>query len=345
MTIRPTSYIIGFLIGMVILTATTVGIIAVLRIDWSGEGGSGLSEAFKYDLQKYQKIDPALFHYHQVAEIPINMREPRAIAVGTDDQILVAGDKLIHVFAPDGAKIKEMALATEPYCLTVGNVEHAFPGRLYVGMWDHVEVYDPEGTRIASWPTLGILTSLAIAENDVFIADAKAKIVWKCDVDGKQLGHIGRRADSPDAPGFVVPSPYFSAAMSSDGLLRVANPGAHRIEAYTLDGHLELFWGQTGERIETFCGCCNPSHIAILPDGRIVTAEKGIPRVKVYSSTGDFESVVAGPETLSPNPSAAVETRDELRLRPVDVAADSHSRILILDPAAHCVRVFVENEK
>ena len=32
-----------------------------------------------------------------------------------------------------------------------------------------------------------------------------------------------------------------------------------------------------------FFGCCNPAQLAVLPDGRFVTAEKGIPRVKIYS--------------------------------------------------------------
>lgn len=144
---------------------------------------------------------------------------------------------------------------------------------------------------------------------------------------------------------FVVPSPYFPIAMGPDGLLRVSNPGAHRVEAFTLDGHLELAWGKPSERIEGFCGCCNPAHLAVLPDGRIVTAEKGIPRVKVYSAEGTFEGVVAGPESLSPNLAAATETREDLRLHPVSVAADSRGRILVLDPVARCVKIFVENQK
>ena len=241
--------------------------------------------------------------------------------------------------------IKTIPLESEPYSLTVGNAEHAFPGRIYVGMWDHVETFAPDGNRLATWPKLGILTSVAAAEKEVFVADAHAKVIRQFDPDGKQLGQIGRRADSRDAPAFVVPSPYFPIAMAPDGLLRVSNPGTFHVEAFTLDGHLELSWGKPGERIEGFCGCCNPAHLAVLPDGRIVTAEKGIPRVKVYSTEGTFESVVAGPESLSPSLAAATEAREDLRLHPVDVAADSRGRILVLDPAARRVKIFAENEK
>ena len=87
--------------------------------------------------------------------------------------------------------------------------------------------------------------------------------------------------------------------MAPDGLLRVVNPGMHRIEAYTPDGDLESFWGRRVDGIEGFCGCCNPANIAILPDGRIVTAEKGIPRVKVYHGRGQFVAWWPGPEMLA----------------------------------------------
>jgi len=361
MTTRPRKVIVELLIAGGLFAAMVAGAIALLGIDWSGEGGSGLSDSFKYDLQKYQNIDPSLFRYHSVAALPIDLSEPRAIAVGIDDQILIAGDKAVDIFSPlpweagqrsvaaDPVPVafearKKIVFDVEPYCLTVGNAEHAFPGRIYVGMRDHVEVFAPDGMRLAVWPAMGMLTSLTTSEKEVFLADAKARIVRQCDVEGKPIAQIDGRIAGRSSPGFVVPSPYFDVAMSPDGLLRVVNPGAHRIDAYTLDGQLELSWGRASEQIDGFCGCCNPSHIAVLPDGRIVTSEKGIPRVKVYSATGEFEGVVAGPETLSPNPSAPVETRDELRLHPADVATDSHGRIFVLDAAARCVHVFVENQ-
>jgi hypothetical protein len=207
----------------------------------------------------------------------------------------------------------------------------------------HVEVYDAAGRRLASWADLGpkaILTSIALAERDVLVADAGNRLVWRYDTAGKLLGRIGKRDPQEKIYGFVIPSPYFDVAVSADGLVRVANPGTHRIEGYTLDGHLETMWGQHAETIEGFCGCCNPAHFAILPDRRFVTAEKGIPRVKVYSEDGKLDGVVAGPETLAPWTTIVEETRPEHRLPVVDVAADSRSRVLVLDPGAGRVRVF-----
>ena len=69
----------------------------------------------------------------------------------------------------------------------------------------------------------------------------------------------------------------------------MANPGARRLECYTFNGDLESIWGNTSSQIDGFFGCCNPVHFAIFSDGRFVTSEKGIPRVKTYRENGDFE--------------------------------------------------------
>src|SRR5262249_4676088 len=126
------------------------------------------------------------------------------------------------------------------------------------------------------------LTGLTTSAKDVFVADAGNRVIWRCDHSGKVLARIGEKNKERNIPGFIVPSPYFDLEMHPDGLLRVANPGRHRVEAYTVDGDLELAWGVASTAIDGFCGCCNPINIALLPDGRIVTCEKGLPRVKVY---------------------------------------------------------------
>lgn len=330
-------------IGLVIALAIGIGAGAWLSIDPSGERGSGLPLSCDYNLDKYEKIDPAMVHYRQSALIPVAMAEVRGIAVGTEDRIFVAGDKTVRIFTAEGKRVQEIALEHEPMCLAVGNAEHAFPGRLYVGMSDHVEIFVAENKRQAVWDrpaNRARLTSIALSEEDVFVADAGSLVVWRYDLTGKVVDRMGRRDESEEGAGFVVPSPYFDVALAPDGLLRVANPGRLRIDAYTFDGHHELSWGKSGVAVRDFCGCCGPSNIAILPDGRVVTAEKGIPRVKLYNESGEFDCVVAGPEILAPNLKAAIETCDEHQRHPADLAVDSRSRILVLDPVARCVRIF-----
>ncbi len=143
-------------------------------------------------------------------------------------------------------------------------------------------------------------------------------------------------------PGFIVPSPFLDVLIHRDGLLRVNNPGRHRVEAYTFDGDLEAAWGKPTAGIEGFCGCCNPIAIAALADGRLVTCEKGIPRVKIYSAAGDFESVVAGAESFPENAHACTDLNDCIH-GGIDAAVDSGGRIYILDIVTSDVRVMQRN--
>jgi hypothetical protein len=85
--------------------------------------------------------------------------------------------------------------------------------------------------------------------------------------------------------------------------------------------------------IEGFCGCCNPTHIAILRDGSFVTSEKGIARVKIYNRLGNLISLVAGPDQF-------IEGTEGL-----DLATDSEQRIYVLDPKQKAIRIFEKNDE
>ena len=328
----------------VVLLAVGVGIFAVSRVNRSGDAGSGLGEAFDYRIDEHKKVDPALIRYEQTGEIPTGMQQARGVAAGPDDRIYVAGDEVIHVFDSAGSLDSKIALDSRPSCLAVGGREHAFPGRIYLGAGRQIEVLDAEGKSLDRWEVPGEkaqLTSIAAAENDVFVADCGNRIVLRYDTSGKLIGRIGQRDEKHGVHGFVIPSPFFDVAVAPDGLLWVVNPGALRLEAYTFDGRLELFWEKKpGAEIEGFFGCCNPAHFAILPDGRFVTAEKGLLRVKVYGDHGQFDCVVAGPEELDVSPPAGTQDRFDHQFKAVDVAADSGGRVLILDLAGGTVRVF-----
>jgi hypothetical protein len=325
-----------FLSAAAVVLAVAVGVCAVLRYDLGGERGSGLPVAFRYDRGALGKTDPSRVLYRPAGEIAVPLREARAVAVGPADRIVVTGDRALVVFEPGGAKVREVALTEEPRAVAVGHEGHAFPGRTYVALKTRVEVRDPEDRRVATWDDLGpnaLLTSVAVAERDVLVADAGQRVVHRYDPAGRLLEHIGGRDQAKDQGGFIIPSPCFDVAVSSDGLVRVANPGKHRIEGYTFDGHFEVSWGRPGESLESFCGCCNPANFALLRDGRFVTAEKGILRVKVYSSEGQFLGVVAGAETW-PEDQPPV----------LDVAADGRGRVLVLDPRAAKVRIYEAKE-
>jgi sugar lactone lactonase YvrE len=263
---------------------------------------------------------------------------PRRIAIGPDDRVYIAAGNAVSVLDREGTQINDIGLGTEARCVAV-----AGDGTIYAGVRDHVEVFDSKGKRLATWDSPGKrtwFTGLAVGEKDVFAADAGNRVVLRYDKSGKLAGRIGERNKERNIPGLILPSPYLDVKLGSDGLLRVNNTGRHRVEAYTPSGDLEFSWGKPTNAIEGFCGCCNPVGLALLPDGRYVTCEKGLPRVKVYSSEGTFESVVAGAESFVENAKATfVKGTEDCRLGGLDAAVDSQQRIYILDLVANDVRV------
>jgi hypothetical protein len=304
------------------------------------EAASATANPWAYDDSKVRKTDPKLLHYHEVSHFRCARPSPRCIALTQDEHLLIGAGKYLSEHSVDGTRVSEIALADEVRC-----VGAAPDGSLYVGLRQHVEVFDRKGQRRDTWPSPGsksYFTGIAAGEADVFVADAGTRAVLRYDRSGRLKGRIGEKDKTRNIPGFIIPSPFFDVEIARDGLVRVANTGRHRVEAYTFDGDLELAWGTPGWAIENFCGCCNPINLTLLPDGRVVTFEKGIPRVKVYTAEGGFESIVAGAESFAAN--AKVCGPNDCTLGGLDGVADAKGRIYILDLVAAETRV-MERDK
>ncbi len=328
---------------VVVVVAILVAAAAVWMVDRGGESGSGLPKEFAYQIDEYKRIDPALIAYRQTEVFPSNMQKATAVAIGVGDEIFVAGDRAVRVFGRGGKELRTIELEAPPSCLALGPPGHQREGNVFVGIGDHIEEYNSDGKRTANWPSLGkraVLTSIALTGEDVFVADAGQSRIHRLNLSGEPVGAIGDYGNKNNHAAFAVPSPFFDVAIHPDGWLRVTNPGALRIEAYSFDGNLELFWGQSGAEIDGFFGCCNPASMAIFPDGRFVTAEKGLIRVKVYSADGHFESVVAGPETFGASAATANDSLSDHEYSAVDVALDSAGHVIVLDLTTAQVHVF-----
>jgi len=328
---------------LVVAAALAVGLWMVLRADTAGLGGSGLDGRFNYDLSKVRRTDPALVGYEQAALFDTGLADARAIAVRPEgNRIYVAGaDRggrgAIRVLDSDGNVVAAIETDGQPRCLALAG------DRIYVGMKDHVQVLD--GALRTRWKPPGgspVLTSIAVAGQDVFVADAGNRMVRRYDLAGRPTGSIDGKAGRPEETGFLLPSPHFDLAIAPDGRLRVANSGRHRIETWTFDGHLEGAWGRFGVDIEGFCGCCNPANFALLPDGSFVTAEKGLPRVKVYDAEGRFRSVVVGADAFPAEYACINRGTEACPAGAMDVATDQAGRIYVLEPHEKTVRVFVK---
>lgn len=328
-----------FVVVLLVVVAAA-GVIAVLELDTTGRTGSGLSEAFDYDLTALAQVDPNLILYEELGRpVDTGFTQSRAIALGPDGRMYVAGDRAIRVFDDAGSVQRVIDVTGRPQSLTV-----AHDGTIYAGVEDHVEVFGDQGQRLASWGPLGdeaVLTSIIRHGDSVFVADAGHRVVLHYDVTGELIDHIGEKDPDRNIPGFIIPGPHMDLAVTRDGLLRVVNPGRHRIEAYTFDGDLEFWWGEGSVDIEGFCGCCNPVNFALLPNDGFVTSEKGLVRVKVYNSDGGFVGVVAGHEQLTHGVHAKIcATPEECQGAGLDVAASADGRIYVLDTTDNVIRVF-----
>jgi hypothetical protein len=333
----------GAIIVVVVVIAVAVGAYALMQIDTWGARDSQVSERFQLDLTAQIAIDPRLIGYVEQAQHDLSLAEPHALAVGPGNSIYIGGQDAVEWMKATGEPLGSFSLDQPADCLAIAGDLSALPGQIYVGSGRHVLVFDSSGELVSRWPELSEssrLTAIALVSKEIFVADAGQRVVWRFNADGQLLGKIGDTDPNRQMPQFVMPSPYFDLVAGDDEQVCIVNPGMRRIEAYSYDGELQSFWGQDGSSISDFFGCCNPAHLARLPDGRFVTSEKGIPRIKVYTRGGEFEAVVAGPEELGVSAAALGDARGNQAERVFDIAVGEQGEIFVLDARDRCVRVF-----
>jgi hypothetical protein len=266
-----------------------------------------LGEGFSYSVDEYRQVDPSLIHYVEADSVFPDLGNLSALTLAPDGQIVVGGEKGITGFPNIG----------NPSCLAVDE-----EGTIFAGMNDHVEIFPKVGKKQA-WPSPGpkaYLTSIAVDDEFVFVADAGSRCVWRYPKEGGEPLKI--ESDRK----FYIPSPYFDLDIGTDGSLWVVNPGYHAFENISADGRAISSWENASMSIEGFSGCCNPAHFALMPDGSFLTAEKGLPRVKIHNLDGSLRCVVAAPDQFD-------ETIG-------DVAVDEAGKIFVL--SGNRVRVFKE---
>ena len=282
---------------------------------------------FAYDIESYRRTAPELLLYRENPKIVPGFHNLSAIAIDNDDRIYVAGDRALLVLSKDGKRLASRTLEKSVQCLAVAN-----DGMIYAGQKSAVAVYDRQLALTAEWSFLGVrafLTSIVVAADDVFVADAGNRMVWRFAKSGKLLGQIGKKDSNTGSQGFVIYKPHLDIALAENETLWAVNPGRHRLEKYSYQGKLLTWWGYAGNDLAGFCGCCNPAHIARRRDGALITSEKSLVRVKLYSPVGKFLGVVAGAEQFRPGNFG------------LDLAIDSTGRVVVMDPAQAVLRIFV----
>ena len=314
----------GIIIFLIVLA---VAIVAIMVSDWLSKRPDKMeANKFEYNVDEFKQVPEELIHYKETKNFKIGFQSPAGLTIANDNIYLV-GDQKLKIIEPSGRLLTEIDLDDTPTTVEVAE------GNVYVAYKNKIQVLNEAGEMVKSWNLEGenaYITAVAVAENNVFVADAGTRQVLRFDTSGNLLNAFEGKANEDDLHGFIIPSPYFDADITEFGDLWVVNPGMHTLENYTKEGNLREHWKASGAATENFSGCCNPAHFCFLPEGSFVTSEKGLVRIKIYKPSGEFSGVVAPPNKFE----------DKIEGEAPDVAVDSQGNIYALDFDRKVLRMF-----
>lgn len=318
-------------VGVRTVGLVLVGVLALwlAHLVWNVNGGVDVNP-YEYDISEFREVPDELMGFKETGSFPTGLDSPGAIAAGPGGRVYVSGKGTVKSYGPDGTAEGSFSTDAPATCLAVDA-----DGTIYAGLGDRVEVFDSSGERKSEWASLGenaLITSVAVGTADVFVAEFDSRLVWRFDKSGALKGQFGQADEEQGYGGLLTPSAHLDVALGKDGSLWIVNPGRQRVEQHSAEGGLKTFWGKPSMELDGFCGCCNPVHIAILADGSFVTAEKGLPRIKIYDASGELKTVVAGPLQFG---EGVV----------VDFAVVPDGTVFVLDPSRNTVRIFKPKEE
>lgn len=305
-----------------------LGVMAVVvYVDYNAtKPGRGPANPFEFNIDEYKKVDEKLISHRETRQIRIPEEDPVAIK-WHDDRILLLTSKALRAITPVGQEIFSMELDDVPHCL-----ETTGEGEVIVGFTNYLIAYTSRGEEVARTEASGqgsLFSAIAASENHLFVADAGEKQVVVFDRQSlSQSGSFKGESGVSEQHGFILPSAHFDLAVNDEQELWIVNPGLHSLQNYTGQGRLRGHWGIPSFGLDGFSGCCNPSYIEFLSDGRVVTSEKGLVRIKIHNISGAFESVVAAPEKFSDG------------LRAPAITVDNNDNIIALDFNSKMIRFF-----
>jgi len=206
-------------------------------------------------------------------------------------------------------------------------------GNVYALHATSVEKFSPDGKPLLKWgkggcggDPFGYATGICVSGENIFIADAGLKTVFRFNRMGEPINEIASTAMSATTTGFFIPTPYFDCAVH-EGVLSVPNPGHLRVERYDFEGHPLDRWGKPGAKEDEFPGCSNPTNLAILPGGDIVVSQKGQPCLKLFDSKGTYLKTF-GASLFNPSTQG------------IDLAVNTKGEIFAVDPESCRIHSF-----
>jgi hypothetical protein len=251
-------------------------------------------------------------------EIKVKEGALKAVSVSRTGKIYLGGDSFVSCYDKDLKllwNLKTPAPVTSLYF---------FNDTIFASTMEMILVINTGGEIKNEWGPFednSIITSVSANESFVAFADAGNRMLFILDKGGEVKKLIGQNDGQ-----FIVPSPYFDVALSTGNNLFVANTGQRRVESRSIDGEIHGYFGEPGTAPEAFCGCCNPAHFILIPDG-FVTAEKGINRIKILNSKGEFVEFVSS-------------KNDFVAPVPLDLASADGNTIYAANPADSKLYIF-----
>jgi len=203
-------------------------------------------------------------------------------------RLYVAGKESISIYNFRGKQLSSFKIKANVRDIAISHK------RLFVLYPAFIENYSLNGDSLNAWDACSELSdysSFTITNDFVFVSDVGHKNICKY----TREGHFVQFIESPDK--FITPSHFFDITHKNDTIY-CANPGRHRVESYSLNGEFIAAFGHAGSDGGAFAGCCNPSYIHFDQQGRLLTSEKGNPRISHYAQSGGFKQILLNQSML-----------------------------------------------
>ena len=289
----------------------------------------------KVELQPVSSVDNC--GWQESLRFPVGMARARGVAVTEAGHILVVGDNHLHRYSRTGNLERQTELDGKPAAVAASGDD-----RVLVAYDDHLEVLGDDDLPVEIWDSAGetaLLSGIATTETIIFAADAGTRTVLSFSPDGRRIGELEHYANTGGDEELVVPSRYLDVVIGPGGLVLVNNPGRHRVEAHA-NGRKVFEWGRPGPDPEAFPGCCNPIALVVLPDGDVVTAQKGQVRIKQYSIEGQLKAEIAGPDAYAGQLRACAAKGMKSVDSGLDLAVDDSGKVYALEPCGGEIRTY-----
>jgi len=279
---------------------------------------------------KHIRVTPAREAYDSASEDKWHLKDSiftaygdlSAVTITADGEIILAGDSFIACYNEKHETKWQLYTSQAITALSSGGDTIYASNRETVYLVLEGKIIDEYGP----YDDDSFITGIASNRSYIALADAGNKLIFLISKTGelkKIIGQTGKR--------FIIPSPYFDVALTEDNRIIAANTGERKVEIRTFDDKIVSLFGESGTAPGSFCGCCNPSHFAIFQDG-IITAEKGINRIKMISIEGKFIGYVSSVNNF----------RSSV---PLDVAVSGNGTVYAANPVNSQLYIFDKNQK